>query len=113
MKNDWSFASREAICGADDGLVPTLVARGVSGLAHNNEFATAPILPKPPWRDERGAKIQSAVDKNAWNAEKTLRFSQENAVLKPGFVAPIVSHETRNTRLPRDRSTIRAEERNR
>jgi hypothetical protein len=95
MKNDWSFASREAICGADDGLVPTLVAPVVSGLAHNNEFATAPILRKPPWRAERGAKIQAAVDKNAWNAEKTLRFSQENAVLKPGLVAPIVSHETR------------------
>lgn len=49
------FACPEAIRGGDDALGHARVARVVSGLADNDEFAARPILPEPPRGDERGA----------------------------------------------------------
>jgi hypothetical protein len=48
-------APSEVIGGGHDALANAEVPRVMSGLAYNDEFATGPILRKPPWGDERGA----------------------------------------------------------
>ena len=59
----------------------------------DDEFATGPILGELPWDDERASKVKAAVNQNARNAGKAAHFSQENFILKPSVVAPIMGDD--------------------
>ena len=83
------ITGRKAIRSGDYRIVHAGVPRIVPGLAYDDEFATGPVLSESPWCDERPSEVQSAVNQDAGNTGKAVRFSQENTIFQPGVVAPI------------------------
>ena len=94
-KRDASLTSpSEVIGGSNNALTHTGIPGVMSCCTDNNEFAAWPVVREPPWCDERCGQVQAAMDQDAGNAGKTFCFPQENAILKPAVVTPIVGHKT-------------------
>jgi hypothetical protein len=107
------YTGRKTIRSGDYRIVHAGIPRIVPGLAYDDEFATGPMLSEPPWCDERPSEVQAAVNQDAGNARKAVRFSQENAIFESGVVAPIVSDDARKSQpeggflVPRMRRVVR------
>jgi hypothetical protein len=62
------------VCNADDALNNAGVASAMASLLDADEFTIGPMSIEPPWRDERTADVEPAMNQNAGNTSQSVQL---------------------------------------
>src|SRR5215216_6333146 len=69
-------------------------ARVMPGAPDEMKLSIRPHLRDLPWNVRRSADVEPPVDEHAGNARQLARIAQQNSVLEPGRVSPVVRDQS-------------------